>query len=296
MAKKEGFALGDIVLSVNGRDISSIIDEAGSYFPTSNTETKYRDISNMLLRGNDDTTADVLVKKADGKLKHITVLRSKQFYVKNVYAPFFRNKLPVCKIFDDNVGYIDMVQLNVDNVDSVMNVLRNTKGIIFDDRSYPPDAAQQLYNYLPLPVHKNDGLSGPVVDADVIANEYRDYTTETTWFYKSIPQTKNHKWTYKGRLVVLFNEWTQSQAEATAASLIERGAIGIGTHTAGANGDVTNFNLPGSVNLTFSGHRTSMQRTGIIPHIKAAPTIKGVRERRDEVLEKAVQYFKSSTK
>lgn len=296
VAKKEGFEKGDIILLINGRNPDDIIKEAAQYFPTSNNETKHRDIDNMLLRGDDSTTVDVLVQKADGKQKHITALRSTKFYGQFGYAPFYKNKMSVCKIFDDNVGCIDMVQLNVDNVDSVMNVLRNTKGIIFDDRSYPPAAAQQLFNYLPLPAHKEAGLSGPVVDANVIANEYRDYTTETSWFYKSVPQAKNHKWTYNGRLVVLFNEWTQSQAEGTAQKLKDCGAIAIGTHTAGANGDVTNFNLPGSINLTFSGLRVTMQRTGIIPDIKAEPTIKGVRLGKDEVLEKAVQYLRSNTK
>lgn len=290
-AKKEGFELGDVVLSVNGRSPDDIIKEAGQYFPTSNRETKYRDINNMLLRGDDSTTADVLIQKPDGKQKHITALRSTKFYGQHGYAPFYRNKLPVCKILQDNIGYIDMVQLRFNNVDSVMNMLRNTKAIIFDDRSYPPDAAQQLFNYLPLPASIKDSLSGPVVDADVILNEYRDYSYETVRSYKRIPSKKGHKWTYNGKLVVLFNEWTQSQAEGTASSLIDRGAIGIGTHTAGANGDITNFNLPGNVTLAFSGHRASMQRTGIIPHIKAEPTIKGVRAGKDEVLERAVSYL-----
>lgn len=290
-AKKEGFELGDVVLSVNGRSPDDIINEAGQYFPTSNRETKYRDINNMLLRGDDSTTADVLIQKRDGKRKHITALRSTKFYGQYGYAPFFKNKMPVCKIMNDTIGYIDMIQLRFNNVDSVMNTMRNTKAIIFDDRSYPPIAAQQLFNYLPLPAYPESGLSGPIVDADIILNEYRNYSFETVRFHKNNPSRKGHKWTYKGKLVVLFNEWTQSQAEGTANKLISCGAIGIGTHTAGANGDVTNFNLPGSVDLTFSGHRTSMQRTGILPHIKAEPTIKGVRAGKDEILERAVSYL-----
>lgn len=291
--KKEGFEKGDIILSVNGKNPEDIVKEAAQYFPTSNEATKYRDICNMLLRGNDSTTANVLVQKADGKQRLIKALRSTKFYGRLHHAPFYRNKMPVCKIFNDSIGYVDLDQLKVDNVDSVMNVLRHTKAIIFDDRSYPPAAAQQVFNYLPLPAHPESGLSGPIVDADVILNEYRHYSFETIRFYKNKPSTKDQKWTYKGKTVVLFNKWTQSQAEGTADFLIDRGAIGIGTHTAGANGDVTNFNLPGDVNLAFSGHRTSMQRTGILPHIKAEPTIKGVRAGKDDVLERAVRYLQT---
>lgn len=137
------------------------------------------------------------------------------------------------------------------------------------------------------------------MSAEIIANEYRDYKTEVTWFYKAVPNKKNHKWTYTGKTVVLFNVQTQSAAEGLANGLRERGAIAIGSHTAGANGDVTNFNLPGKVNLTFSGHKphnaqgVTEQRTGLQPDIKVERTIKGIRDKKDEVLDRAIAYLQT---
>jgi C-terminal processing protease CtpA/Prc len=64
----------------------------------------------------------------------------------------------------------------------------------------------------------------------------------------------------------------------------------VGTPTAGANGDVTYMVLPGNLQISFTGHNVrhadgrQLQRVGIQPTIRVAPTIRGISEGRDEVL------------
>jgi C-terminal processing protease CtpA/Prc len=76
----------------------------------------------------------------------------------------------------------------------------------------------------------------------------------------------------------------------------------IGTPTNGANGDVTNLVLPGGIYASFSGHDVrhadgrQLQRVGIQPHIKIEPTISGIREGRDEILEGAIKFLDSTAK
>jgi hypothetical protein len=66
--------------------------------------------------------------------------------------------------------------------------------------------------------------------------------------------------------------------------------------TAGANGDVTNFPLPGGFTVGFTGHDVrhaddrQLQRIGLVPDIRVEPTVKGIREGKDEVLARAVAY------
>jgi C-terminal processing protease CtpA/Prc len=73
----------------------------------------------------------------------------------------------------------------------------------------------------------------------------------------------------------------------------------IGSPTAGANGDITNFILPGNLVVTFTGHDVrhpdgrQLQRIGIQPHVYVRPTIAGIRAGRDEVLEAAVSYLQA---
>ncbi|HTN39032.1 MAG TPA: S41 family peptidase [Arachidicoccus sp.] len=59
---------------------------------------------------------------------------------------------------------------------------------------------------------------------------------------------------YKGKVVILVNETTQSQAEYTAMALrVMPGAIVLGSTTAGADGNVSPIILPGGISTMISG-------------------------------------------
>ena len=55
--------------------------------------------------------------------------------------------------------------------------------------------------------------------------------------------------------------------------------------------------LPGGITVNFTGHDVrhadgrQLQRVGIQPHVRVAPTIAGIRAGRDEVLEKAIEFL-----
>jgi C-terminal processing protease CtpA/Prc len=75
------------------------------------------------------------------------------------------------------------------------------------------------------------------------------------------------------------------------------GAVVIGSTTAAADGNVSGIPLPGGLNTMISGigvfypDRRPTQRVGIIPDIEVRPTIAGVRDGRDEVLEAALKHI-----
>jgi C-terminal processing protease CtpA/Prc len=76
----------------------------------------------------------------------------------------------------------------------------------------------------------------------------------------------------------------------------------VGTPTNGANGDVTFMVLPGNLAVSFTGHNVrhadgrQLQRVGIQPTVRAAPTIAGIAAGRDEVLEAAVGHLQATLK
>ncbi|MBV9613105.1 MAG: hypothetical protein JO091_11570, partial [Acidobacteriaceae bacterium] len=115
------------------------------------------------------------------------------------------------------------------------------------------------------------------------------------FFVQKIPTSE--KWKYKGKTVMLIDERTEGEAEH--AGLLFEAANKtefIGTPSAGADGDVASFVVPGGITISFSGqdvrHATGgkLQRLGLQPAVNVAPTIAGLRKGRDEVLEKAVEY------
>jgi C-terminal processing protease CtpA/Prc len=112
-----------------------------------------------------------------------------------------------------------------------------------------------------------DGASGTMASQSI-----------TYSFVQSIPLTE--KWRYRGKTVMVIDERNQSQAEHTGLFFeAANNTKFVGSHTAGANGNVTNFVVPGGVNILFSGISVShvdgrqLQRIGLVPDIEVKPTI-----------------------
>ncbi len=105
--------------------------------------------------------------------------------------------------------------------------------------------------------------------------------------------------TSKLKMLRRVNELTQSQAEYTAMAFrAGNNTIIIGSTTAGADGNVSTISLPGGLKTGISGigvyypDGTQTQRIGIIPDIQVEPTINGIKEGKDEVLEMAIKLIK----
>lgn len=98
---------------------------------------------------------------------------------------------------------------------------------------------------------------------------------------------------YRGKVAILVNEDTQSSAEyhVMAYQATSRGKV-FGSQTAGADGNVSSIDLPGNQRTMLSGlgvyypDQRETQRVGIKIDEIVKPSIKGIREGRDEVMEK----------
>ena len=301
VAKREGLAIGDIILSIDGKDVLKLIDEQRPYQPASNYVTQTHYISDYVLCGDDNSTAVLTVMDKNNKLKKVTITR-KSAYNK----PFWSKKRtentgPVFKLLSPEIGYVDMERLENNMIDSMLTTFKNTKGFIMDMRGYPQGTAWSLAPRL----NNKPVLEGALFtrlqpgapDISANGNEISAMTT-TVSFMQKMPTSTD--WRYTGKTIMLMNETTQSQAEHSGLFFkAANGTTFIGSQTAGANGDVTNFNIPGFTNLTFSGQNVSypngqtMQRRGLVPDIIVKPTIKGIRAGKDEVLERAVVFLKT---
>ena len=71
----------------------------------------------------------------------------------------------------------------------------------------------------------------------------------------------------------------------------------IGSQTSGADGNISDVSFLGKFTTYMSGigvfypDGRETQRIGIVPDIDVKPTIEGIKEERDEVLEKAVEVI-----
>ncbi len=100
---------------------------------------------------------------------------------------------------------------------------------------------------------------------------------------------------YKKPVVVLINEQAQSMPESVLIFLKNSGVFTfVGTATTGTTGSTTGINLPAGGTFAFTGQRVKFsdgsrfQNIGILPDVKAEPTIERILQGRDEILEQGV--------
>jgi C-terminal processing protease CtpA/Prc len=73
----------------------------------------------------------------------------------------------------------------------------------------------------------------------------------------------------------------------------------IGSTTAGADGNVSTIMLPGGLRTMISGigiyypNGGKTQRIGIVPDVEVSPTINGIKNGKDELIEKAINVILS---
>ena len=188
-------------------------------------------------------------------------------------------------MLNNNIGYVTLQNIKEKDISNIKTEFIDTKGIIIDIRNYPS-------TFVPYSLGSFFVSSSTPFVKFTIGNTDNPGEFTITDNIEIPSQGK----TYKGKLIVLVNEISQSQAEYTAMAF--RAGVNtkiIGSTTAGADGNVSSIMLPGGLITMISGIGVKFpdgketQRSGIVPDIEVKPTIKGIREARDELLEKAIE-------
>lgn len=286
LSKKTGLQIGDIITKVNGKSIETIISERLSITPASNYPTKLRDIGQGLLRGNSKTiTVEV---ERDGKLftKNLSCYSKNEIQTGRIFNgnPKYKNY----QFLQDDIGYINLGHIRGTNIDKMMDDFKHTKGIVIDIRNYPSE-------FVVFSLGKH--LVSKPTEFVKFSNAQVNNPGLFTITQPMVLGEKNPDY-YKGKVVILVNEISQSQAEyTTMAFRTAPKSTVIGSTTAAADGNVSGFNLPGGIWTMISGlgvyypNGTETQRIGIVPDIEIHPTIEGIKAGKDELLEKAIEVI-----
>ena len=192
------------------------------------------------------------------------------------------------KMIRPDIGYIFPGYMKNKYLPEMMEKIGKAAGLIIDFRCYPSDfLVHSLGDYLvPESTEFVKITNGSIENPGL-------FTIDTVLSFGNT----NIDY-FKGKVVILVNENTQSQAEFTTMALrAAPGAIVIGSVTSGADGNVTTFMLPGGLTTKMSGigiyypDGRETQRIGIVPDIELKPTIRGIREGKDELLLKAIEII-----
>ena len=286
LSKSESIKVGDEILTVNGKTIAQCHKDMDPILCASNPSAANRNFASaFLLRGNGDSLVvtydhDGIVK--NGSLKLYSMQTMNTASMKKYYEG------PTYKLLNDSIGYITLATIKVSELKTIFKTFENTKGIVIDIRNYPSE-------FMPFEMAKYiKPESSPFVK---FTNGNIDNPGLFTFKYSLNNGSKNKDY-YKGKIVILVDERTQSQAEYTAMALrTAPKAKVMGSQTAGADGNVSMIHFPGGFGSYISGigvfypDGTETQGIGIVPDIEVKPTQQGIKKDIDELLEKAKEYI-----
>ena len=268
--------IGDVVLAVDGEPVAIREEVLRRYLPSSTEAGLRHKIASHLLSGPRGSIVSLTLQGED-RIRKVELRR--QPWVPRLEGETVRI-LP-----GGDLGYVDLTRLTVEEIDGMFARLRETRGIVFDMRGYPKGTGPALASRL----NVRGALYGAM---------FRRRGPEGTSVTFPQPIDPTDSWIYQGRTVMLIDERTVSQAEHLGLLLeAAAGTRFVGTPTAGANGDVTFFSVPGIASIRFSGHEVrhadgrQLQKIGLVPDVLVAPTLRGIREGRDEVLERGIEVL-----
>lgn len=284
MKASVGLEVGDVITHINNKPIEKIVKDVEDYYPASNKPTRLRDIGFDILRSPDSTS--IITVKRDNKTFNKTLELKNQDKVKGYYRWYRRDKEGKSyKMLDNNIGYVTLKNIKKEDISKIKEEFKDTQGIVIDIRNYPSTFVPFLLGSFftseetPFVKFTSGNIDNP-----------GEFTFGNNLY---IPK---HARPYKGKVVVLVNEISQSQAEyTTMAFRAGDNTTIVGSTTAGADGNVSRIALPGGLSTMISGigvyypDGTETQRIGIVPDIEVRPTINGIKEGRDELLEKALE-------
>jgi hypothetical protein len=271
---------GDSLLSIEGQAVHEFIEVQRPYYAGSNEAALLRDIGISSLIGECGSLA-VTVDR-DGQALELDLER----------VPFSPDQAPppgdTFQRLGEDVAYIKLFTTHVEakDVRRYIEAAAGTRGLIVDIRNYFAPKG--------VPIEIGEHLVAAPTPFFRITRPDLDNPGAFTWAetYELQPRAPH----YSGKVVILISEMTQSASETmTMAVRAAPRSVVIGSASAGANGNIVRIPLPGGERTGISGigvffpDGTPMQRVGIVPDIPVKPTREGVRDGRDEVLERALR-------
>jgi hypothetical protein len=276
---------GDVVVMIDGTPAPLMLEAAETFISSATPQwTKARSVQEIL-QGPKGSSLKLRVERGgDAPRVDLTVMRTVNSY------PPLRRADPIGDL-QDGIMYVDLGRVTESDFTAALPKLVEAKGIVFDLRTPPAYLRPE-----PLLSHLSDTpVKGPQFLLPVIAAPDREQTTfvhSGEWNIAPTPPVLTAKKVFV----------TDAHAIGYAESILEivqalkLGDI-VGGPTAGTDGTVNRFQLPGDYTVLFTGTKVlkhdgnPIHGTGITPTVAVAPTREGVTAGRDELLERAIQLL-----
>ena len=282
---------GDEVVAIDGEPISERLELLREYASRSN-EASLRQALRFYGLCTRRDTAEVVRRRA-GACDTLRVATVPYGSVSPLYDPA-QLVQPPFRLLVDSVGYIYAGTFTREHLAEVVQTLPRTRALIIDLRTYPLKVDGALI-----------ALIGQSLRTESVVVRQALYQTlalpglfyrQEQWLFEDFGEVAARcTEPYKGRVILLVDEMTQSNPEFQAMAFQScPQTLTIGSPTSGANGSIVWIPLPGQM-TSFSGigalypDGTQPQTVGVRLDVEVLPTAEGLQAGRDEVLERALE-------
>lgn len=277
----DGVEVGDVVVAIDGVATEEALAraEAGASAAT-DAARRARAASTLSAYGEEPVV--LTLAGADGERRRVTVPRAE---ARGEPIPTEPRPEPVAEL-EPGILYVDLDRVTEEEQAAALERLDGMDAVIFDLRGYPRVSTAALARLTDEPISSAQWHVPVVTLPDGEGVEF----DRSGWDVQPVAPR------FEGRVVYLTDERAISYAE-TYLGIVEHYRLGeiVGAPTAGTNGNINPFELPGGYVVYWTGmkvlkHDGSRHHgVGIQPTVPAERTIEGVRAGRDEVLERGLE-------
>ncbi|MDX9845505.1 MAG: S41 family peptidase [Tenuifilaceae bacterium] len=281
--KEIDLQVGDVVTHINGVKAHKYFDEVKSRISAATKGWLNYKAEYYSLLGPENSTITVRV---NGKNTDLT--RDLNYYPSR---QLFKNSVKEYEMIDDNTVYLNLDVISISKINELLPTLEECKTIICDLRGYPNANDKLITHFL-----QSDDTTQAWMQIPLIA--YPDMERVVGFNKYDWTKYMNAKEPYLGdkKIIFIIDGRAISYAESVLGYIegYDLATI-IGQPSAGTNGNVNHFKLSGGIEIYFTGmkvlkHDGSQHHgIGILPDVYVEKTVKGVKEGRDEFLEKAIE-------
>jgi len=291
-SQANGIRPGDAILSLDGKPAREAVAAAEARYSAATPQYLRARSLTFMAAGPKDQEVKLEIRPLngplDGPVKTVTVRRTLPFFGEGSSADARLKALPE-KIAEVRPGifYVDISRITDADFKDALDRLAAAKGVVFDLRGYPSHVSPVVLQHL-----SDHALHSAQWNIPVLT---RPDQQGVTWI--------KSRWTLpplqprlRGKIAFLTGGGAISYAESYMG-IVEAYKLAaiVGGPTAGTNGNINPFVLPGGYRFVWTGmkvlkHDGSRHHgVGIQPTVPVSPTRRGVAAGKDEVLEKGLE-------
>jgi C-terminal processing protease CtpA/Prc len=271
---------GAVVARIDGREAATLLAEREGLISGATPQWKrWLSLFKIGISPRPDA-AKLVVDAESGSPVEVSVPRQKHHLASEETRP------PKVHELKPGIWYVDMDRITDDDFKAALSDLERAKGLIFDLRGYPSRLSTVVLGHL-----TDEPVTCAQWHVPVVTQPDREGMTYDVSQWEVEPASPR----LKGKAAFITDGRAISYAE-TYLGIVEHYRLVeiVGSPTAGTNGNVNPFRLPGGYSISWTGmkvlkHDGSRHHGfGILPAVPMARTIRGVAEGKDELLEKAM--------